>query len=497
MRVVMLLAGLALLSAQPAFALSIVPLEGTDWLEEPVSIGDTGGSPQVAMQGANVYFTWTSSEGLMFSRSTDAGRTFSDPVSLAKPEPHGAVGLEPKVVVDNDNVYILYVHLKDVYLFRSQDGGNSFSGPINVSRTDIDSPAAVASGHTIEAAGNRVYVAWTISNFSWSEIFFARSDDGGRTFGQVRNVSDNPEVSHLPELAVSADNVYLVWIDIDEPTDTQHTSFARSNDHGDTFERITNLSGNPGPYYTFENQVSALGDAVYLVWRDETPGDGGLVFAKSTDGGKTFSFSRVVENGAWPIMSVSRNNVYLTFGVQEHIQGRSVDNVAFVRSTDGGETFSEPLMLSNQTWGLPSPYDARAFPRMSSDGNNVFAAWRYTTNATGTFEVFLATSYDGGERFTVPTVVSTGKGDVSHEAPVLAADNDSVAVVWMEREPDDVQFMLATGTIPPTYTGARDLEPAFMTPVEPYNPPYFLFGIGGVVAGAILGAAYFLRKRGK
>lgn len=498
LKVAILLAGLALVSAEPAFALSIVPLEGTDWLEDPVSIGDTGGSPDVEMRGFNIYFTWSGPQGVMFSMSADPGRTFSEPVSLAGWNPDRSVGMNPAVIANRADVYVVYSSSDDIFLVRSQEGGRSFGEPLNVSRTAISSPYVVTD-HAISVSGGNVYVAWTVSSGNWSEIYFAQSFDGGRTFAEPKNISDSlDQPSQLPRIASSGNEVYVAWYDIDEFNILNHVSFARSDDGGRTFHTKNNFSGNNGIYNAFEHQVAAAGDGtVYVVWREETMDGPSIVFAKSSDSGRTFDVQESIAQGAWPIMDVSGDNIYLSYGAQENIEGRTVDNVAFSRSKDSGETFSRPVMLSNQTWGLPSPYDSRGIPTMASDGNNVFVAWRYTTNATGTFEVFLATSYDGGDRFTVPVVVSTSEGDVSHEGPVLAADDDTVAVMWLERSPDEVEFMLSTGTIPPTYTGARELDPAFMTPVEPYGPPYFLFGIGGAVAAAILGVAFLLRKRRK
>lgn len=387
-----------------ALATTLIPLEDQDWLSDPLAIGDneSASEPQMATWRESLYIVWTSSQGIMFMKSTNGGQTFTEPIKLADYSIGSPVSSAPRIVAYNDHVYVIYTSGKDVFLIQSGNEAESFLEPVNISKMNIeDDSAALVTDHVMSVAGNRVYVAWTTAIGDWSEIFFAQSSDGGANFGEHANVSNNPEASMLPKIASFGNDVYLTWTDIDDGN-IYHTSFARSSDWGYTFESVTNISANEHPHSSFEPQVAADRGTAYLVWRDEVPINNQtgniyakIAFAKSTDSGRTFDITRYIGDGAWPAFAVSGPSIYVAVGVQDS----GMDNVGFVKSTDGGSTFSRQILLSNQTWGL-HPYDSRAFPQISADGANVFVAWRYTAggdeSGANNHETFLAASYDKG-----------------------------------------------------------------------------------------------------
>src|SRR4051794_28702615 len=90
----------------------------------------------------------------------------------------------------------------------------------------------------IAVSGNNVYVVWEdIRNGGDNDIFFKRSPDGGASFSEKpMDLSDNNEFSAFQigssseigvpaenayqQIAVSGDNVYVVWIDRRNGPDT-------------------------------------------------------------------------------------------------------------------------------------------------------------------------------------------------------------------------------------------------------------------------------------
>jgi hypothetical protein len=222
------------------------------------------------------------------------------------------------------------LHRKDVFVVKSDDGGRTFGDPLNVSRTQIDSPAANANSPSIAVSGDRVYVAWTISNYSWSQIYLARSSDGGATFESPDNISKSNMQSMYQQIAASGDNVYLIWNDVDSDN-INHISFARSNDGGNTFRAVSNLSNNTRPYGSYEPQISADGKIAYVAWRNERQGGSDVIFGRSVDGGDTFS-STNLGDGFHPRLAVAGNNVYVSWLLREIHNNTLLNNVQFVRS---------------------------------------------------------------------------------------------------------------------------------------------------------------------
>ena len=56
-----------------------------------------------------------------------------------------------------------------------------------------------------------VYIAWTEGPLNDGEVYYRRSTDGGTSFGETVNLSNDTGDSVRPELRVSAPNLFIVW----------------------------------------------------------------------------------------------------------------------------------------------------------------------------------------------------------------------------------------------------------------------------------------------
>ena len=73
-----------------------------------------------------------------------------------------------------------------------------------------------------------------------------------------------PSGSFSPQLAVSGNNVYVVWQEDDAITGNQDIFFKKSTDGGDTFTDEINLSKDPGG--SGDPQIHVSGRNLYIVW---------------------------------------------------------------------------------------------------------------------------------------------------------------------------------------------------------------------------------------
>jgi len=99
----------------------------------------------------------------------------------------------------------------------------------------------------ISAAADNVYMAWTNNDTGHWKVFFAKSDDGGRTFRTM--VLSAPSVTgHVvhenTEIAASGSKVYITWWT--NQSGTLIPVFRASNDSGNTFGKtlIVNSTGH-------------------------------------------------------------------------------------------------------------------------------------------------------------------------------------------------------------------------------------------------------------
>ena len=254
-------------------------------------------SVDIAISGNNVYVVWTDTHPtgsrLMYTRSTDGGLNFEIPVNLD-------IGGEPRpstsIAAFDNNVYIVWreiiVNNDEIFYKRSIDGGASFGAPINISNDPTDSITP-----DIAVSGGNVYIVWDDDNPGSQEIFYRRSIDGGASFGGTVNISNSPEVGGFPSVAAVENNVYIVWED-DDPVGgiaERDILFRRSLDGGANFESTVDISDNN--QFSTRADVAAIGDRVYIVWRDFL-GDPEILLTRSMDEGVSFEGPVNVSNNA-------------------------------------------------------------------------------------------------------------------------------------------------------------------------------------------------------
>jgi hypothetical protein len=372
------------------------------------------GSQQVICEGNNVYIVWQGNApgpfDIYFARSNDNGLTFSDPDNISETALGSVI---PQISLEGNNVYVVWVEQtntplnNEIFFVRSTDGGLTFSDPENISET-----AQRSGSPQISSEGNNVYVVWEDSENDTPlnrDIFFARSTDGGLTFSEYDNISEqNTGNSFSPQISSEGNNVYVVWEDdTDNIPGNTDIFFARSTNGGLTFSEPENISENPE--FAFEPQISSEGNNVYVVWSGDTDNPditAGIFFARSTDGGLTFSEPVNISeedtgDAIDPQISTEGNNVYVVW--EDDVDTPDIDEIFFARSTDGGLTFSESNNISESTGNSFSA-------QISSEGNNVYVVWSGDTDNPRNLAIFSARSTDDGLTFSEPDNISESTG---------------------------------------------------------------------------------------
>lgn len=278
--------------------------------------------------------------------------------------------------------------------------------------------------------------------FPASDLRFARSGDGGRTFDPAVTVNDDaggPPASHtFQDLLVTEGGAVVVsWIDSRgaERDGAAHHGHAAGEQ---TPDRQT-LPGHRGP----EIRV-----------------------ARSTDGGRSFSASSVVSVDACPCCRTAMaagpdGTIYLAW---RHIFEGNVRDIVIARSTDGGARFDAPRRVHEDGWvydGCPHAGPSLAVTR---DGM-VHVAWY--TGKEGAAGLFHAASIDGGETFGVPRPIQSGDWVPPSTARLTVTRAGDVWLAWEDRRRDDPMVLVARmsadggpGPVAASFRGtAPDLTP--------------------------------------
>jgi hypothetical protein len=247
---------------------------------------------------------------------------------------------------------------------------------------------------------------------------------------------------------------------------------AKSTDGGCTYPQVARVDGNAPAIFDDKDAIAAdanpsspYRDNVYAAWTKFTSnkgrGFGGdqILFARSTDGGKTFSKPQPISPADTNNAAGFRQGAAVKVGPDGTVYVvwfDSVDKQAVERvsvSHDGGKTFPrQNITAASITDDFVSPVPgssfrqgSRIFPSLAvaSDGT-VYVAWGNRTGdpSNGHAVVLLAKSTDDGLTWSTPVVAGDVSGRSAYFASVTTDPSGKVSVAFNAL--DDV----ATGTAP-------------------------------------------------
>jgi hypothetical protein len=214
----------------------------------------------------------------------------------AEPGKHGPHGKPPTGGVQSLDVYSTgsVIHLLigevpaegrpvELTAVRSQDTGLTWSDPVRVGAT-LPAPHNARRGMDpqIAAAGNQAVAAWMTKGtglFDSGPIATAISQDGGRTWQPGPNPADDSSTAGHGFIDIAADEqgrFHLVWLDSRDGQ--QGLRYARSADGGVTWSK--NETVDAATCECCWNTIAASAGAVALLYRDKDPRDMKVVVRK-------------------------------------------------------------------------------------------------------------------------------------------------------------------------------------------------------------------------
>jgi hypothetical protein len=337
--------------------------------------------------------------------TADALAETASPVRISL---EGQNAAEPSVAAGRDGaVYVAWVahgagKEADVWLSRVEGAERKVKGePARVNRTAGEATAWRGDAPSVAVAEDgTVYVAWTaraVEGGQATTLYVSSSRDGGRSFGEAVKVNDDlkPGVHGMHSLAAAGGGrVYVAWLDerdIVEAPEGEHAS--------------GQMSGRMQMHGEHNREV---------------------FFSYSADGGRTFSKNARVAVEACPCCKTSLaaaggGRVYV--GWRQVLPG-DFRHVAVASSADGGETFSQPVVVSDDRWELRGcPVSGPALA--ASGGGRLTVLW-YTAGEAGAPGLYASESGDGGRTFAPRRVVS--EGNVRGTPQLLSDSQGTIAV---------------------------------------------------------------------
>jgi len=192
--------------------------DGGDTFEGSQNLSNTSGtnskSPQIAASGSNVSVVWYEDLEIKITTSTDSGSSFGIVSNLSN---NAGSSLLPQIAMDGSNIFVVWVDDTDGdfdILFAKRTGpGNPFDAPVNLSSAQT----LTSVNSQIAADGSDIFVVWSDDTpntpFSNADILLSSSSSTGASFLSLDNLSSTVGDSKVPQIAVSGNNVYVVWSD--------------------------------------------------------------------------------------------------------------------------------------------------------------------------------------------------------------------------------------------------------------------------------------------
>ena len=309
-----------------------IPFEDKPWV-----VADTSGP-----HAGNLYIGWTqftlAASDLLFSRSIDDGKTWSQPIKLNSVsglprDDNGALEGFHGVVGPDGALYTIWDDRDGIMMAVSHDGGLTFSkdrriipagpgyfGITGVSRSngfpqigldhngsgnkaangtgDKNGPRIDrANGGSHGKHGGNLYVAWSDYSNGDVDVFVSSSADDGKTWRAPVRVNSDPIHNGRDQffqwMAVDPQSGAVNLVFYDRRTDNVQTTvtLARSTDGGKTFQ---NYAWDPdafaaeGDFLGDYLAITAFGNKVYGAWAHQTSDE-----AKMERGKKTRTVLRV------------------------------------------------------------------------------------------------------------------------------------------------------------------------------------------------------------
>jgi DNA-binding beta-propeller fold protein YncE len=268
---------------------------GIPFEDKPYIVADTTHSKYAG----NLYVGWTEftleKTIILFSRSADAGKTWSKPIEISTHEglprdDNGAVEGFTGAVASDGTLYVAWCDISGIVMAVSKDGGRTFSPSRSVIKAGPSyfDPTSVGRGNgfpqiAIDPGNNHLYVTWADYTNGDIDVFSSTSKDRGKHWSAAVRVNDDPlhngHDQFFQWMSVDpidgSENVIFCDRRADPSNRSYYMTLARSTDGGQTFKNYAWSTQASDPKDVFMGDymgIAAYGGKVYGIWdRTATP----------------------------------------------------------------------------------------------------------------------------------------------------------------------------------------------------------------------------------
>jgi hypothetical protein len=187
--------------------------------------------PKIKSYGNYVYIVWNNENkkngGLFFVKSSDKGNSFDDEIIKLS---NGSKFGESQIAVDENELLVIWGGLQaknidNIYYVKSNDNGSTFTDSKTISAKMIgpsnrnnyfELDDIISNPLNVEVTNNNIsYAVWqnTFSKQNEDILLLVLSNHKDNKYAKLLNLSNNIGVSECPSIAISGNNIYVIWED--------------------------------------------------------------------------------------------------------------------------------------------------------------------------------------------------------------------------------------------------------------------------------------------
>jgi hypothetical protein len=234
-------------------------MDGGDTFSDTVDLSNSKYShvnPQVFSSENHVYVTWRNYDNyykdLMFRKSDDYGTTFGNPIKLNTNKPNTEMYNNPFLEIIDNKIYVSWEEIRQGYvqtqyqlLRTSTNYGDEFGPEQKLTDVLPQMGYNLQQGGIVTGPGQNVYYLYHGTPnlvFDISGVFFKKSSDGAKTFGDtldLNKLNSAPHDMYDPQITVSKNDVYVTADTLDRGNEI---FFVSSHDNGTVFGKVININ---------------------------------------------------------------------------------------------------------------------------------------------------------------------------------------------------------------------------------------------------------------
>ncbi|WP_165864794.1 sialidase family protein [Rufibacter latericius] len=283
-------------------------------------------------------------------------------------------------------------------------------------------------------------------------LMYARSTDGGRSFGEPAAIPTSagvyPHDENLSKLLFKPNGDILAMFAVQNPNPENSyaglVKYTQSFDGGKTWTAAKQLAQdaeNSIDERYFDMAVLPTGEiaAVWLDSRKNTPKEGSSLYFSSTGGRQGFTYEKVIDQ---QLCQCCRTDLFLDGTGKLHTAYRAILNdsirdMMHLVSSDNGKTFAPRERISLDNWAIKGcPHTG---PTLAWNQQGLHAAWYTMGGGSGVFYSHKKENTPFAPREAVSSLAS------AKHPQLTSFGENQLALVWDEQVPNSGNFSSRIG----------------------------------------------------